>query len=84
MSDHQQWQHRTDGPNDGPSEHPGTGSPTDRVVPGTVLGGSRYERTGHEHTGYETVGHGNTGYGSAAHPAMRHPAPSPAPAVPAR
>ncbi|MDY0813510.1 S1C family serine protease [Kitasatospora purpeofusca] len=50
MSDHQQWQHRTDGPYDGPydgpSEHP-AGSPGDRVVPGTVLRGSLYERTGY-------------------------------------
>nr|BEK66768.1 hypothetical protein KPHV_39950 [Kitasatospora purpeofusca] len=86
MSDHQQWQHRTDGPNDGPSEYP-AGSHEDRVIPGTVLGGSRYERTGHESTGhestgYESTGYGSTGYGSAAHPAAGTPPPPPLPAFP--
>ncbi|WP_323182141.1 S1C family serine protease [Kitasatospora purpeofusca] len=76
MSDHQQWQHRTDGPNDGPSEYP-AGSHEDRVVPGTVLGGSRYERTGHESTE-----HDSTGYGSAAHPAAGTPPPPPLPPFP--
>ncbi|MFF7586575.1 S1C family serine protease [Kitasatospora purpeofusca] len=96
MSNHQQWQHRTDGPYDGPSEPP-AGSREDRIVPGTVLGGSRYERIGHEGTGYENTGyesteqdtagyeateHGSTGYGSAAHPAAGTPPPPPLPPFP--
>ncbi|MFB8203511.1 S1C family serine protease [Kitasatospora purpeofusca] len=94
MSDHQQWQHRTDGPYDGPSEPP-AGSREDRVVPGTVLGGSTYERTGHGSSGHESTEYGNTeygntgaaeyagtGYGSAAHPAAGTPPPPPLPPFP--
>ncbi|KJY37610.1 hypothetical protein, partial [Streptomyces sp. NRRL S-495] len=66
MSDHQQWQHRTDGPYDGPSEPP-AGSPGDRVVPGTVLGGSRYERIGYGSTEQDTAGHGTTEHGSTGY-----------------
>ncbi|MFB7378006.1 S1C family serine protease [Kitasatospora purpeofusca] len=94
MSDHQQWQHRTDGPYDGPSEPP-AGSREDRVIPGTVLGGSTYERTGHGSSGHESTEYGNTeygntgateyagtGYGSAAHPAAGTPPPPPLPPFP--
>ncbi|MFF2350173.1 S1C family serine protease [Kitasatospora sp. NPDC058115] len=73
MSDHQQWQPRTDGEQyDGPH-----GYPRPRVIPGTVLDSST-----HDGTGYGGPVHDGAGYGSPAHPAAGTPPPPPAPPFP--
>ncbi|MFF8774061.1 S1C family serine protease [Kitasatospora sp. NPDC015120] len=73
MSDHRQWQPRTDDrQDDGPH-----GYPRPRVVPGTVLGSTTHDSAVHNGTGYD-----GTGYGSPAHPAAGTPPPPPAPPSP--
>ncbi|WP_380278158.1 S1C family serine protease [Kitasatospora purpeofusca] len=83
MSDHQQWQRRTDGEQyDGPY-----GYPQPRVIPGSVLDSTTQDRTAHDHAGYEGTGYEGTvydaaGHGSPAHPAAGTPPPPPAPPFP--
>ncbi|MFF2956543.1 S1C family serine protease [Kitasatospora sp. NPDC057965] len=78
MSDHQQWQPRTDGEQyDGPY-----GYPQPRIIPGTVLDSTTQDRTAQDHPGYDGTGYDGTGYGTAAHPAAGTPPPPPAPPFP--